>query len=104
MFRVGQTIPSKLKVLFLDEWANNNYTPEQKEALRKSMLERLARGRDTHARGGYQALVRGLETQARGGYQALARGRETQARGGYQALARGRDSCESWLFNGAYSA
>jgi hypothetical protein len=89
MFRVGQTIPSKLKVLFLDEWANNNYTPEQKEALRKSMLERLARGRNTHARGGYQALVRGLETQARGGYQALA---------------RGRDSCDSWLFNGAYSA
>jgi hypothetical protein len=54
------------------------------------MLERLARGRETQARGGYQALARGHKTQARGGYQALARGRETQASGGYQALARGR--------------
>ena len=75
---VARDMPSKLKVLFLDEWANNNYTPEQKEALRKSMLERLARGRETQARGGYQALARGRETQASGGYQALARGRATR--------------------------
>ena len=54
--RVGQPCPEEFQICFIGKWANNNYTSEEKEALCKSSLARLAQGHATPAKGGYQAI------------------------------------------------